>query len=130
VVHDQAFVLATRFDLEHEKRKWIALAVVEIESGNAGIIGSCTLNDTHKRTPWISVFAINSDRRRKGWGTRLLQEAIAAARKEGATGINLWVHKDNQAAIRLYKKQGFIFCSDPDESTGIQMMYRSLEVCA
>ena len=46
--------------------------------------------------------------RGRGIGERLLLKTISAARARGITRIELGVFSDNQAAIKLYKRAGFI----------------------
>jgi [ribosomal protein S18]-alanine N-acetyltransferase len=45
--------------------------------------------------------------RRRGGGSRLLEELVAHARKEKGTGIFLEVRESNQSARALYRKVGF-----------------------
>ena len=56
--------------------------------------------------------------RRRGVGTRLLQEFIAHAHAEGRGGIFLEVRESNQSARALYRKVGF-------EETGLRRSYYS-----
>ncbi len=44
---------------------------------------------------------------RKGYGARLLQELLAAARRQGASLIFLEVRPSNEAGLRLYERFGF-----------------------
>lgn len=48
--------------------------------------------------------------RRQGVASRLLEEAIAWARAEGARSVVLEVRQSNIAAIGLYRKFGFAAC--------------------
>jgi ribosomal-protein-alanine N-acetyltransferase len=45
--------------------------------------------------------------RRRGHAARLVEHAIAAARRAGGTSVLLEVRRSNRAAIRLYRKYGF-----------------------
>lgn len=55
----------------------------------------------------ITNVAVKSTARRKGVGTALLEEIIKQAEVRGITVLTLEVRKSNEAAIRLYEKQGF-----------------------
>jgi [ribosomal protein S18]-alanine N-acetyltransferase len=55
----------------------------------------------------ILTFAVRDATRRRGIGSRLLREAIAAAAARGAGRIFLEVSGGNQAARRLYAAAGF-----------------------
>jgi ribosomal-protein-alanine N-acetyltransferase len=56
--------------------------------------------------------------RRRGVGTRLLEELVAQARAEQGSGIFLEVRESNQTARVLYRKAGF-------EETGLRRSYYS-----
>jgi ribosomal-protein-alanine N-acetyltransferase len=51
--------------------------------------------------------AVDRTRRRRGWGERLLNDALAEARKEDCETVMLEVRASNEVAIRLYAKHGF-----------------------
>jgi ribosomal protein S18 acetylase RimI-like enzyme len=46
--------------------------------------------------------------RGKGYGTRLMEEAIQAAKNSGIERIELEVYASNVPAIKLYEKRGFV----------------------
>jgi RimJ/RimL family protein N-acetyltransferase len=48
------------------------------------------------------------DYRGKGLGRRLMQATLEAAHEEGFVRIELMAHADNQRAIALYEKLGFV----------------------
>ncbi len=45
--------------------------------------------------------------RGQGWGARLLEQTLSAARVQGLVRIDLEVYADNHAALRLYERFGF-----------------------
>jgi ribosomal-protein-alanine N-acetyltransferase len=55
----------------------------------------------------ILTFCVSPAARRKGAGRRLLDAALAAAKKKGIRRVFLEVAADNQAALTLYEKTGF-----------------------
>ena len=58
-------------------------------------------------TSWLEELYVVPDRRNAGLGTRLLHEAIAAAKAEGCGGVDLEVEADHARAERLYLREGF-----------------------
>ena len=56
----------------------------------------------------ITSLAVHPDFKRTKIATRLLEDAISIARKNGATRIALQVAVDNIAAQKLYSKFGFV----------------------
>ncbi|THV40686.1 ribosomal-protein-alanine N-acetyltransferase [Glycomyces buryatensis] len=68
--------------------------------GYAGV----ALND---HEAWINNIAVDPAARRRGVGTRLMEDAIARARASGVKSVFLEVAVDNGAAQRLYDNFGF-----------------------
>jgi ribosomal protein S18 acetylase RimI-like enzyme len=60
---------------------------------------------THRGTLGMGVHA---DFRRRGIGTRLIDEAISRAKDQRLERIELEVFASNTPAITLYKKTGFV----------------------
>jgi ribosomal protein S18 acetylase RimI-like enzyme len=56
---------------------------------------------------YISVINVDENYRRKGIGKNLISNAIKTARDKRCTRIILDVSKDNENAIKFYKKVGF-----------------------
>lgn len=55
----------------------------------------------------INKIATDERLRRQGWGTRLLEDALARARSVGATGVTLEVRVSNHSARRFYAAHSF-----------------------
>jgi ribosomal-protein-alanine N-acetyltransferase len=55
----------------------------------------------------VANLAVRPDRRSSGWGSRLLEAALQAARQEGVREVLLDVRVSNLKAIRLYERFGF-----------------------
>jgi ribosomal protein S18 acetylase RimI-like enzyme len=51
---------------------------------------------------------VHKDFRRRGIGTRLIDEAISRAKEKGLERIELGVFASNAPAIKLYEKMGFV----------------------
>jgi [ribosomal protein S18]-alanine N-acetyltransferase len=58
-------------------------------------------------------FGIHPEYQRKGIGLQLAKESLKFVKQRGYQ-VKLEVHKDNQAAIDLYKKLGFTYLGDYD----------------
>jgi ribosomal-protein-alanine N-acetyltransferase len=54
---------------------------------------------------WIASIAVHPDFRRKGYGTRLLH---ACERELDTARVRLSLRLSNQAALQLYKQQGYV----------------------
>lgn len=65
-------------------------------------------NDYQSRTAYISLIAVKQEYEHNGYGTRLLEEVKKIARDKGMNRLRLEVRKNNDRAISLYRKEGFI----------------------
>ena len=54
----------------------------------------------------IQNFVVTEKMRGKGIGTKLLQEIIRVFREKKYHELHVWTEKNNEAALRLYKKFG------------------------
>ncbi len=70
-------------------------------------IGFIGVEETVKTVFSIQFLFVNPKYRKMGIGTRLLEEAIAVAKKKGAEKLNLAVYPTSRSAIELYKRYGF-----------------------
>ena len=67
---------------------------------------------------WIQSVYILPEYRGKGYMSRLFDTVKAEAQKQGAVDIRLYVHEDNERAVKAYQKYGFT------ESMYIIMTYK------
>ena len=94
-----------RFEVSENavSRGWVAEAAV---NGETRIIGMLVLwlmvDEAH-----IATVAVHPDFRRCGIGSRIIVEALQAARVEGARRAFLEVRERNLAAQEMYRKFGF-----------------------
>lgn len=72
-------------------------------------IGYFTLYDHRDRAEIWSLYIIQS-KRNKGYGKRMLSEFLQEY--NGNKPLFLYVEKDNEIALRLYKKVGFVIVGD------------------
>ena len=99
---------------EHEERYWrnwtpdSAPAFVA-HDGNGDAIGALVLyrNENGEGLSWRVGMAVVQGARGKGIGEALLRHALGYARDEGGRELNLFVDKENDRAINLYRKVGF-----------------------
>ena len=70
----------------------------------------------------VTNVAVRRDRQREGIGNFLMESMIRLAEERGITMIHLEVRAGNEAAIRLYERQGFVrdglrkgYYTDPTE---------------
>ena len=72
----------------------------------------------------LVVIGVSPEYQGKGYGSLLLREFEARARKEGFRKIHLSVHKDNHQAIKAYERNGWVV-----DRVGIheQSMYKMLD---
>lgn len=70
-------------------------------------IGFIALEETAKTIFSIQFLFVNPNYRKLGIGTRLLEAAIAIAKKKGAEKLNLVVFTAKSGAIELYRRYGF-----------------------
>ena len=70
------------------------------------LVGYCCFwvifNEVH-----IMNLAVHPDWKRKGFGTRLVEETLSVSRDQGVKKIHLEVRQSNDQARRLYEKFGF-----------------------
>lgn len=97
-----------RFEIENAvSRGWVAEAEV---NGETRIIGMLVLwllvDEAH-----IATVAVHPDFQRCGIGSRIIVEALEAARVEGARRAFLEVRERNLAAQEMYRKFGFAITS-------------------
>jgi ribosomal protein S18 acetylase RimI-like enzyme len=82
-----------------------------MEDGNVGkIIGSSWMTWDGRRI-YLHHFGIHPDWQQRGLGTRLAKESLEWISSTGQQ-VKMEVHRENKAAIRLYKKLGFIAFED------------------
>lgn len=77
--------------------------VIEADGGIAGFV----IGDRRRRqnVGWVASIAVHPDYRRRGFGTQLL---LACERELDMPRIRLSLRRSNQAALQLYKEQGYL----------------------
>jgi ribosomal protein S18 acetylase RimI-like enzyme len=83
-----------------------------VEDSDEKIIGTCWMTFDGRRIH-LHHFGIHPDFQRRGIGLELAKESLRFVKQKGYQ-VKLEVHKDNIAAIELYKKLGFTYLGDYD----------------
>ena len=73
-------------------------------------------NDCIDYRAFISMVVVKNRYHHKGWGTRLLEEAINISRSMGMKILSLEVARENKIAQAFYKKQGFLLIKEEKNS--------------
>jgi [ribosomal protein S18]-alanine N-acetyltransferase len=77
-----------------------------VGEGNAGVLGFLAARLVAGDLEILN-FAVRGDARRRGWGTRLLRQALAWGQTFQAEKALLEVRASNQAALHFYERHGF-----------------------
>jgi L-phenylalanine/L-methionine N-acetyltransferase len=80
--------------------------VCELESP-VGTYRLIPKENRQKHCVYLGSFGIDSERKGRGYGFKILEELKAIVKKEGRSRIELTVDVNNSAAIHLYTKAGF-----------------------
>lgn len=77
---------------------------------NMGQIVACTelTKDWGGKKVYIYGFAVKKNEYNKGYGSILLEKVLQVLKEEGIDEVELTVDEKNIAAVKLYKKYGFI----------------------
>ena len=81
----------------------LSMRVAEEEGIVCGLMAFRTMTDEAE----ILNLAVDSTRRRRGIGSRLMRDALAACKAAGVKKIFLGVRNSNQAAQKFYLRMGF-----------------------
>jgi ribosomal protein S18 acetylase RimI-like enzyme len=86
------------------------LVVAELDGETVGFIDQWIIHDfAHgAKLSYIQNLYITAKHRSKGIGNRLLKEIIRSAEKKGVLEIHIVTEFENETAISLYRKHGFV----------------------
>jgi GNAT superfamily N-acetyltransferase len=85
-------------------------------NGEFAALANCFENySTFKAQPLINIhdFIVHPDYRGMGAGKLLLAGVEQIGKQRGCCRVNLEVRHDNESAMKLYKKSGFVECEPP-----------------
>lgn len=105
---EQLIMLASKFE---------KYGTVSYVRENGKIIAICAgyTNDQVQRLGYISVVASLPEYTNKGYGKVAVQGFIEKAKNAGMKAIHLYADKENEAALNMYGKLGFVDWIIPDE---------------
>ena len=86
------------------------LLVADVEGEIVGFIDHWVIHDfVHgAKMGYVQNLYVAPNYRRRGVGSRLLQEIIERAKAKGVLEVHVSTEFENKPAIELYKKQGFL----------------------
>lgn len=90
-------------DAVHSEHLYFVVATTAAGAVVAYVVGWFAAGDGE-----IANIAVAADARGHGIGGRLLDEALAAARRSGSSMVHLEVRESNAAAQALYASRGFV----------------------
>jgi ribosomal protein S18 acetylase RimI-like enzyme len=102
--------LSDKTDLSDLAEKFTSSGTVFSISENKDIVGLIAgyNNDDVNHKAYISVLAILPEYQGKGYASKLLSDFTEDCYKRKIKCIELFTHKTNENAIKMYKKNGFI----------------------
>jgi ribosomal protein S18 acetylase RimI-like enzyme len=102
--------LRTRIEIDSYAQKIFCYAVRFETWDDATLVGMVALycNDTIHRKAFITSVSVRAGWERRGIAGRLLTQSVEYAATCGMKEIQLEVATRNSAAVRLYRKHGFI----------------------
>jgi ribosomal protein S18 acetylase RimI-like enzyme len=87
----------------HESTIYILVS----EHGVVGLVGAYRSTQEPGTVELVSMW-VSPDARGHGLGARLIDEVMEWARESGARRVALWVMRENDEAIALYRRAGFV----------------------
>ena len=93
------------------RRSWTADGAELVALEGERVVGHVAVaREAHPVTRHVATLGMSvaSDRRHRGIGAALLQEAFGWCREHGVDKVVLSVYPDNRAAIALYRSFGFV----------------------
>ena len=92
-------------------------------------MGSILLVRQDDETARIRLLLVDPKARGLGIGRRLVEEALAFARRRGYRKITLWTNDNLHAALRLYRATGFqLVEEEPHRSFGQDLVGQTWEL--
>ena len=94
---------------------------IEIDNQSIGFI---SFYANRSDTAYLSLLAVEENKKNHGIGSYMLEYAITVSKEKGMKRMRLEVHKQNSEAIRFYKKKQFMVECD----SGVQALYMIREL--
>jgi ribosomal protein S18 acetylase RimI-like enzyme len=113
-----AFGSSLAVEADHPADFWEARAVVgaagersvtffaDLAGSVVGLVGAHRQDAEERSVELVSMW-VSPTQRRSGIAADLVDAVVSWARETGATTVELWVTRGNDAAVRLYEAAGF-----------------------
>jgi len=119
----EQFLILRAPNFDPSRKGQTTIDVVEADGATAGFVAY------HKKSPtqgYIWIFAVDKNFRRRGFGEKLLNHALAQLKKQGAQYVTLTTRLAKTPALQLYQKVGFVEQYREEDRGIITMIKRNL----
>lgn len=107
--YDFPIPVSEKVDLnEYCEKLWEkAELVAEVQDEEIRGLVAGYMNDLENGSAYISLVGVSRDFRNQGLGKKLVHQFVLLCREKQIRSVNLYTHKTNQAAIKMYEGLGF-----------------------
>ena len=116
--YDFPIPVSDKVDLkEYCEKLWEkADLVAAVQDGEIqGLVAGYT-NDLSNGSAYISLVGVSEEFRNQGLGKKLVYQFTLICKEKQIRSVNLYTHKTNQAAIKMYEGLGFEVDSEGNQS--------------
>ena len=116
--YDFPIPVSEKVDLnEYCEKLWEkAELVAEVQDEEIRGLVAGYMNDLENGSAYISLVGISRDFRNQGLGKKLVHQFVLLCREKQIRSVNLYTHKTNQAAIKMYEGLGFEIDSEGNQN--------------
>lgn len=116
--YDFPIPISEKVDLnEYCEKLWEkAELVAEVQDEEIRGLVAGYMNDLENGSAYISLVGVSRDFRNQGLGKKLVHQFVLLCREKQIRSVNLYTHKTNQAAIKMYEGLGFEIDSEGNQN--------------
>lgn len=116
--YDFPIPVSEKVDLnEYCEKLWEkAELVAEVQDEEIRGLVAGYMNDLENGSAYISLVGVSRDFRNQGLGKKLVHQFVLICREKQIRSVNLYTHKTNQAAIKMYEGLGFEIDSEGNQN--------------
>ena len=116
--YDFPIPVSEKVDLnEYCEKLWEkAELVAEVQDEEIRRLVAGYMNDLENGSAYISLVGVSRDFRNQGLGKKLVHQFVLLCREKQIRSVNLYTHKTNQAAIKMYEGLGFEIDSEGNQN--------------
>ena len=116
--YDFPIPVSEKVDLNEYCEKLWEKAELVAEVQDEEILGLVAgyMNDLENGSAYISLVGVSRDFRNQGLGKKLVHQFVLRCREKQIRSVNLYTHKTNQAAIKMYEGLGFEIDSEGNQN--------------